>query len=380
MSDTYTEVTRESWGERIGGSFKNILGGFTLIAAGILLLFWNEGRTVKRARALSEGQGIVKSIDPIKLIEKNHKLAHFSGSPILGDAIIDTLTGVTSKGLKLIRSVEMYQWKENITTTSDKKVGGAKETTKEYKYEKVWSKSHQSSKKFKVRTGHENPPSLPYKGKSIAANGVKVGEVKITSSTLSSLNCGQSLSLKGQTITFPSMVIKNDSILFSGVGTLAQPKIGDIKMYYRIVNPKDISVVAQLKNGQTTAYQASNDNSVELTECGTHTSEAMFASAQKSNSFLGWMLRLAGLVLIFIGFKLILEILVVLGDVIPFIGSIVGIGTSIVAGVLAFAISLIVCAIAWLYFRPILAITLLVIAGAILAGVFYMRKKQTPTS
>ena len=378
MSDNYTEVTRESWGERIGGSFKNIIGGFVLILAGILLLFWNEGRTVKRARALSEGQSAVVNIDPTQLASKQSKLVHFSGAPILGEPIVDQEMGISAKGLKLIRTVEMYQWKENVKTTTDKKVGGAKETTKEYTYEKKWMKKHESSQNFKVQKGHQNPASMPYKQQSILAQGVKVGEVALSAATLSELSCGESFSLTGQTPAIPKMRIENNDILFLGEGTPASPMIGDIRVSYSLVNPNDISVVAQLTNGATADYKSSNGQSVHLAECGIQTAESMFTTAQKSNSFLGWVLRLAGLLMIFGGFKLVLEILVVLGDVIPFIGSIIGIGTGIVSAVLAFAISLVVIAVAWLYFRPILAISLIAIAGAIVAGVFYMRKKQTP--
>ncbi|MDO4425000.1 MAG: hypothetical protein Q4D17_04470, partial [Planctomycetia bacterium] len=50
-----TETTTESWFSRLGNSIKGILAGFLLVFLSVLLLFWNEGRTVKRYRALNEG-------------------------------------------------------------------------------------------------------------------------------------------------------------------------------------------------------------------------------------------------------------------------------------------------------------------------------------
>ena len=44
MSDTFTEVTSQSWFGRIGGAIKGILIGFILLIVGVGLLFWNEGR------------------------------------------------------------------------------------------------------------------------------------------------------------------------------------------------------------------------------------------------------------------------------------------------------------------------------------------------
>lgn len=52
---SYTETTTQSWFSRIGDSLKGILVGIVLVGVAIMLLFWNEGRTVKRYRALKEG-------------------------------------------------------------------------------------------------------------------------------------------------------------------------------------------------------------------------------------------------------------------------------------------------------------------------------------
>ena len=60
--DTFTEVTRQGWGSRLGGSLKGILVGFVLVGAGIVLLFFNEGRAVKRAKALDHGSAAVVSV------------------------------------------------------------------------------------------------------------------------------------------------------------------------------------------------------------------------------------------------------------------------------------------------------------------------------
>lgn len=44
--DVVTEVTKQSWFSRIGGSFKGVAFGALLVIAAIPLLFWNEGRAV----------------------------------------------------------------------------------------------------------------------------------------------------------------------------------------------------------------------------------------------------------------------------------------------------------------------------------------------
>ena len=58
-----------------------------------------------------------------------------------------------------------------------------------------------------------------------------------------------------------------------------------------------------------------------------------------------------------------------LADVIPLLGSIVGAGTGLVAGLLGSAWSLVIIAIAWIRFRPVLGFCLL---GAALALVILL--------
>ena len=56
-NDSYTEVSSQSWFGRIGNAFKGILVGLILVAIAFGLLFWNEGRAVKRYKTLKEGGG-----------------------------------------------------------------------------------------------------------------------------------------------------------------------------------------------------------------------------------------------------------------------------------------------------------------------------------
>lgn len=71
----------------------------------------------------------------------------------------------------------------------------------------------------------------------------------------------------------------------------------------------------------------------------------------------------------FIGFYLLMGPLSVLADVVPFIGNIVGAGTAIVALMLTAVGGLITIAVAWIVFRPVLAISLLVVSAAVIYGI-----------
>jgi len=64
MSDTFSEVTSQGWGGRLMQSIKGVLIGLLLFVAGFPLLFWNEGRAVRRYQDLKEGSEAVVMIKP----------------------------------------------------------------------------------------------------------------------------------------------------------------------------------------------------------------------------------------------------------------------------------------------------------------------------
>lgn len=78
-----------------------------------------------------------------------------------------------------------------------------------------------------------------------------------------------------------------------------------------------------------------------------------------------WAVRLGGFLIMGMGLATIVGPLAVLGDVIPFIGSLIRGASGFVAFALAGVLSLVVIAIAWFTYRPMLSIPLLVGAGAL---------------
>ena len=103
-----------------------------------------------------------------------------------------------------------------------------------------------------------------------------------------------------------------------------------------------------------------------------------FAAKAASNKMKRWIFRFIGFFLMYIGMSMVFKPLSVLADVIPFLGTIVGKGTSFVAFIIAAIFSLITIAIAWIAYRPIISISLLVIAGICIF--LFISKKKAATA
>jgi hypothetical protein len=88
-----------------------------------------------------------------------------------------------------------------------------------------------------------------------------------------------------------------------------------------------------------------------------------------------WALRIVGILMVIGGLKGIFGFIETILKVVPFIAGIFGWGIGVVCTVLGVVWSLIVIAIAWLFYRPLLGISLLVLAG-FLVWVFAFKGKD----
>ena len=369
--DTYTEVTTQSWGSRLAGSFKGILFGLVMIGLATWLLFWNEGRSVRRARALNEGAGAVVSVTAGAVDPANEgKLVHLSGLAETFEILRDPTFGVTVNAVHLRREVEMYQWRENESSKTEKKLGGSTETTSTYSYEKAWSSSVVNSDNFKLPAGHENPNQMPFKAMKVSASEVNLGAFPMSTGLIASMARFQPLPV--ETLDDLPRDLRWKARLANGgvyIGrSPASPEVGDMRVKFEVVRPTTVSVVAAQAGGRLASYRTRNGGSIELLSHGAVPADAMFVAAQKANKVTSWIFRLLGFLLMSFGLKRVFRPLTVLADVVPAIGRVMEASTGFVAYLLAGFLSLLVIAVSWLYHRPVLAVTLLILAGGLLVA------------
>ena len=316
--DSFTEVTRKSWGGRLGSAFSGIVVGALLFIGSFVLLFWNEGRSVQTAKSLNEGKKTVIDVPAAKVADANEgKLVHLSGPAMTGDTLRDNDFNIAVNAVKLQRKVQMLQWKEKSESKTHKKMGGGEETVTTYNYIKVWSDRLINSGSFKNPGGHENPGTMPYESSEQAAAAVTLGGFSLGSVLIGKMDNFEDLPLSNTKMPEKINATVTGNVVFIGASQQS-PQIGDLKISFRIVKPAVVSVVARQSNGSLEPYQTSAGRALALLQAGDVQAAAMFETAKKENAMWTWLLRLIGLIAMAIGLMTISKPLSVLGDVVPF--------------------------------------------------------------
>jgi hypothetical protein len=416
-SGSYSETSNQSWFSRLGKAFGGVIVGLILVPVALIVLFWNEGRAVDTARSLAEAGQNVLAVSDDKVDPANEgKLVYTHGNLKAVGPLEDDAFGVEVKDMiQLARILEMYSWRESIKTETKKKLGGGTETKETATYTKEWSKKdkYQDSSKFKRPALHHNPPwPDKYDSKEFTAPKVTVGAFTLSSGLVRQINSAEPLPLKDDDakklpdslqgiFTVQSGVFykgkpaetakkKNDADpdpdgkkkkdndadpdADTGAGpdteTDAAARIGDLKVSYRVIKPHEVSLMAEQSKDSFRPYQPKSASKIiEMLSDGNKSAKQMVSEAEAANTMLTWLIRLGGFIVVAIGIFLFFNPLVVLADVLPILGNFTGFLLGVFAVLVAFVLSFVTIAVAWLTYRPILGIAMLAIAGLALFGV-----------
>jgi tetratricopeptide (TPR) repeat protein len=379
-TDSFTEVQHESWFSRLGSAIGGVVFGLILLAGAATLLFWNEGRSVKRYQTLDAGQKRVVSISADTVnAEHEGQLVHVSEAVTTTKPLKDTDFGLTLTALRLQRVVEMYQWIEDKETKTRKKVGGGKEKTTTYSYRREWVDRLVDHHDFKKSQGHRNPVEMPYANQQFISINAHLGAFRLTPTLVQRMKHFEDVDLDKALVAgeVPEDAKRHGAWLYFGPqpGT---PAVGDVRVSFRAVYPAWISLVAQQQRNRLTPFKPAGGGELALLKTGEHSADALFEAARTSNATLTWALRLGGTLLMAIGLFLLLRPLATVADVIPLLGSLVGFGAGIAAAILTACLSLTIIAVAWIWHRPLVGALLL--AGAAVPMLLLWWKRRSEAS
>ena len=423
----YTETTTTGYGTRVGNSFKSIGSGFIMFCLATALLWWNEGRAVKTDKMLNDAERVCIDMEnPNKLDPAMEgELVCASALATTEDVLTDDKFGLSETAIGLRRRVEYYQWVEHAQSQSEDKLGGKEVTTTTYTYSTEWTYAPVNSTQFKDPAYQTRNFTLAQveNGEQWAEN-VKFGAYKLPESLFHSMSSREAvvlnlngdlmkqldkscrdvdLRINGKAVTsaikevvetiVPDSVktVIGDSIpqdnkvdldyvhqqgnvLYIG-RTPASPQVGDVRVTFEKVVPAKVTIIAKVKGDTFTKFKAKNGKTFQTLVMGVQDSAEIFESEHAANNTWLWILRIIGIMLVIAGLKGIFGFLETILKVVPFVANIFGWGVGVVCTVVGVVWSLIVIALAWLFYRPLLGIGLLALAG-FLIWVFAFKGKD----
>lgn len=362
--DQYVETTREGFTGKMGKSIKGALMGVVLILVGVIGLFWNEGRAVKRYQDLVEGFKLVVAGDSGAVDSNlNEKLVYMTGVTAISDPLSDPDFGVSATAVKLSRRVQMFQWVEKTSSKKKEKLGGGTETETTYSYDKTWSNSYHDSSGFRISEGHQNPP-MRFSSTDYVASKVSLGAYELSPKIAAMLSGSEAYpvtSIEQATEQVKADTQVTEKGLYLGKDP-SSPEIGDLLIQFFITPTGPVSVVAKQSNNQLSHYTTRRGRSLALVESGSVEVSDMFQNAHSSNKFLTWIIRFAGFLAVSIGFSSLLGPIAAFSSIIPMLGRFARAGIGFVGFLLGAIVSLVTISLAWIFYRPLLGIAILLVA------------------
>ena len=365
----FVETTRTSYGKRLGNSLGGIFIGLLLFIGATILVWWNEGRAVKTTRMLKEAQHQVVELADISQVDPafEGKLVHAMGFANTTDSLFDSQFNLGARAIALHRTAEYYQWVESSTSETKDKVGGAQETTTTYTYDLQWVSDPVNSADFHdPQYRNANSVKQNVEDLSLYAKDVTFGAYK--------LNHNQITSISGE---MPLQVNGASNVIYIGEDP-SKPDVGDVRITFTKVLPAEISIIATVSGSTFVPFTAKNGQNFSALRMGDVSQEEIFEEEHSFNTMLLWVLRILGLILVFAGLRSMTSILETVLKVVPFVANIVSWGVGVVCFVVALVWTLLVAALAWVAYRPVVAIVLVVLAGVTIWYFATHKKKGTP--
>ncbi len=212
-----------------------------------------------------------------------------SGQITLNEKLEDSKFGVSVKSPKLIREVEMYQYKQDGN-----------------KYTKVWSSELYDTS---YSTEYKNPVSMPYGSTSYFASDVMVGAFRLSFDQLSNLDADKYYTEFNQSV-ISSLGYTIEGKYITNSNDINNPSIGDIRISFKYNDYKDVSILAVQKSDTFDPYNSSNGTIINEVVSGIKTGEEILDEISGLNKIIVYgtkvlftIINIIGLYLVFNNLK-----------------------------------------------------------------------------
>ena len=282
-------------------------------AMAFAILSLNELATAVRGDALSRGPQHTVTV-PAHRVDpaREGALVHVTGPAVAAGEVTDPDVGVAAPGVRLFRTVEMYQWVER-KITSRRKVTG-------YEYATRWSQSWLDSTDLIGPYAPRNP-AMPLLTEQWLADEVTVGAFRLNRGQVERIGDRVPLSLAGQPDTRKVAVgtlVRHGDTYYLGRNP-DQPEIGDLRISYSVFTAGPVSILAAQAGNSFAPYRVAvplpaarsilealspSSSTVDIVRDGTQTVKELVQSSRRHHAALTWGMRLVGVLLMVVGVKL----------------------------------------------------------------------------
>ncbi|XP_063902975.1 transmembrane protein 43 homolog isoform X1 [Zophobas morio] len=338
-------------------SWLTSLIGIGLLCLGIWLLTWNEGRAVHHAHSLDEAYNHVISLNPYERIrpELDGHLVHITGPLLIEEPLTEPEYGISIQAVKLKRRVQMYQWVEERSPRDDMDNDlDHSYSSSDYYYVTEWRDKLVDSSGFYIRHGHQNPTEIPLRSYIYISPFVRVGHLML----------GNHIKEKFTDyveVTSDERPERRDVKLHMGIyyhcDDVWNPEVGDIRVqfYYAGLANEVVTVIAMQKEGILVPYTTTKGHRIALLRHGDLSINQMFNAEHYDVRLETWKLRAAGIFILYASSICLARLIKILFFRIPLLRNIVvGDMTSSTNFAISISVSLLVIAIAWILYRPML--------------------------
>lgn len=366
-----------------------VAAGFVLLFCGIFILGCTERNTISLGNTFDVMTSNITHVENPSTIDQANegKLIHVTGTASTDEVLKDKAFLREYNTFCLARTISYYQWNEVEETEeyTKRKDGEEVKRTRTYiRHYKGWYDGPIDSSRFSEK-GFDNVAPARLLNDTLYAEKVHLGafmlsndQVKqITEMEPAKLDYDQQFiedirySSSKQFKRTVNVEIKNHEI-YIGIGTMANPQIGDLKVTFTMAKSNDVTIVGKQKGDSIVPYEAGGNNVYKIQK-GKTTAEQFLDKQQEENTAGTWGGRITGFLILVWGLVYIFPLIAKRTSALPVLADVARAGSFIISMALALIITLIIIGIAWVEENPIVsafcfAIVIVAIVAIMLKG------------
>jgi hypothetical protein len=268
----------------------------------------------------------------------------------------------------------MYAWVEHESTETEKNVGGSTTNKTTYTYKKEWTTNPEPSSSLEYPEGHSNP-DMPIKSASFTVQSASIGVYAIDPSTIEMPSASE-IALSSDNAGDDDRMRLSGNFLFMGRGSPGSPQLGDIRISYTGVRGgQDVTAFGRQQASKLVPYVTPNQDRLYRIFQGDR--ESAIKQMDTEYRVIGWILRLVGFLMMWIGLCLCVGPMNAVLDVLPFLGSAGRFVVGLVALPIALVFSIITIVTSMLAHNPL---ALIVLLALIIGGVVAWSRMRRPSA